>query len=232
MAKSKIIMLKFLREFRGRNSTRPVTEEAKKLNGEKDKDIVFNVFQNVSNCEKDEDAVEPVDPYASIKLQRDKTKWIILHYSPFKAVWDWVILLLVLYTAVFTPYSAAFLLNEEEIRMELNKDARTRVQNADGGRADPLVLVDLIVDLMFIADILINFRTTYVENGEVVSDKQKIAINYVKGWFLIDTIAAIPFDLLLFGSGTTEGKEIEFCEENRLMLVFADAFSTAPRLCR
>ena len=63
----------------------------------------------------------PVDPYASIKLQRDKTKWIILHYSPFKAVWDWVILLLVLYTAVFTPYSAAFLLNEEEIRMELNK---------------------------------------------------------------------------------------------------------------
>ena len=86
----------------------------------------------------------------------------------------------------------------------LDQDARTRMQNADGGRADPLVIVDLIVDLMFIADILINFRTTYVENGEVVSDKQKIAVNYVKGWFVIDTIAAIPFDLLLFGSGTTE----------------------------
>ncbi|XP_025079540.1 potassium voltage-gated channel subfamily H member 7-like [Pomacea canaliculata] len=61
---------------------------------------------------------------------------------------------------------------------------------------------------MFIADILINFRTTYVENGEVVSDKQKIAVNYVKGWFVIDTIAAIPFDLLLFGSGTTETMKI------------------------
>lgn len=38
-AKSKIIMLKVLREFRGRNSTRPVSEEAKKLNGDKDKDV-------------------------------------------------------------------------------------------------------------------------------------------------------------------------------------------------
>lgn len=36
----------------------------------------------------------------------------ILHYSPFKAVWDWIILLLVIYTAVFTPYVAAFLLKE------------------------------------------------------------------------------------------------------------------------
>ncbi|XP_076438779.1 voltage-gated inwardly rectifying potassium channel KCNH2-like [Babylonia areolata] len=200
-AKSKIIMLKFLKEFRGRNSTRPVDDEAKKLNGEKDRD-------SGSKSDREDESVVAIDPYASIKLQRDKTKWIILHYSPFKAVWDWVILLLVLYTAVFTPYYAAFLLTEEEIRMELNKHARTRMQKSDGGRADPLVIVDLIVDLMFIADILVNFRTTYVENGEVVSDKHKIAVNYVKGWFLIDTIAAIPFDLLLFGSGTTETMKI------------------------
>jgi hypothetical protein len=39
-------------------------------------------------------------------------KWTILHYSPFKAIWDWIILLLVIYTAIFTPYSAAFLLND------------------------------------------------------------------------------------------------------------------------
>ena len=46
---------------------------------------------------------------------RNLPKFIILHYSPFKAVWDWVILLLVLYTAVFTPYTAAFLLNEDKV---------------------------------------------------------------------------------------------------------------------
>ena len=39
-------------------------------------------------------------------------KWTILHYSPFKAVWDWIILILVIHTAIFTPYAAAFLLSE------------------------------------------------------------------------------------------------------------------------
>lgn len=58
---------------------------------------------------------------------------------------------------------------------------------------------------MFIIDILINFRTTYVnQNEEVVSDPAKIAIHYFKGWFLIDMVAAIPFDLLIFGSGSEE----------------------------
>ena len=137
-------------------------------------------------------------------VERSVPKFIILHYSPFKAVWDWIILLLVLYTAVFTPYVAAFLLNEDETRAKLNQDSATRLRNAETNTADPLVIIDLIVDVMFIADILINFRTTYIQNGEVITDPQKIAINYVKGWFLIDAVAAIPFDLLLFGTGTSD----------------------------
>lgn len=57
----------------------------------------------------------------------------------------------------------------------------------------------------FIVDILINFRTTYVNtNDEVVSDLAKISVHYFKGWFLIDVVAAIPFDLLLFGSQSDE----------------------------
>jgi len=124
--------------------------------------------------------------------------------SPFKAVWDWIILILVLYTAVFTPYQTAFLLNEEHSVQSLNKNAATRTQASDATKANPIVIIDLIVDLMFIIDILINFRTSYLHNGEVVMDQKKIAINYVKGWFLIDCFAAIPFDLLLFGSGTSD----------------------------
>jgi hypothetical protein len=119
-------------------------------------------------------------------------------------VWDWVVLILVLYTAVFTPYQTAFLLNEEDATMKRNRDAVTRTESPESSSANPLVIIDLIVDLMFIADILINFRTTYLHNGEVVTNQKKIAINYVKGWFVIDTIAAVPFDLLLFGSGTSD----------------------------
>ncbi|XP_069472417.1 voltage-gated inwardly rectifying potassium channel KCNH7 isoform X2 [Ambystoma mexicanum] len=136
------------------------------------------------------------DVLPEYKLQTPRiNKFTILHYSPFKAVWDWLILLLVIYTAIFTPYSAAFLLNdrEEQKRREC------------GYSCSPLNVVDLMVDIMFIIDILINFRTTYVNtNEEVVSDPAKIAIHYFKGWFLIDMVAAIPFDLLIFGSGSDE----------------------------
>lgn len=61
------------------------------------------------------------------------------------------------------------------------------------------------VDVTFVIDILINFRTTFV-NGqdEVVSHPGRIAIHYLTGWFLIDLVAAIPFDLLLVGSDTDE----------------------------
>ncbi|XP_063789695.1 potassium voltage-gated channel subfamily H member 7 isoform X2 [Pseudophryne corroboree] len=136
------------------------------------------------------------DVLPEYKLQTPRmNKFTILHYSPFKAVWDWLILLLVIYTAIFTPYSAAFLLNDLE-------EQRRR---ACGYSCNPLNVVDLMVDIMFIIDILINFRTTYVnQNEEVVSDPAKIAIHYFKGWFLIDMVAAIPFDLLIFGSGSDE----------------------------
>ncbi|CAH1238966.1 KCNH7 [Branchiostoma lanceolatum] len=147
------------------------------------------------------------DVLPEYKLQSPRIhRWTILHYSPFKAVWDWIILLLVIYTAVFTPYVAAFLLNEDEARAKMNRDPDTRRDYGPSNRyGDPLVIVDLIVDVMFIIDILINFRTTYVnKNDEVVSHPGKIAVHYFKGWFLIDVVAAIPFDLLLFGSETDE----------------------------
>ncbi len=61
------------------------------------------------------------------------------------------------------------------------------------------------MDIMFIVDILINFRTTYVNaNEEVVSHPAKIAVHYFKGWFFIDMVAAIPFDLLIFEGGSEE----------------------------
>ncbi|MEE6521843.1 hypothetical protein FKM82_020176, partial [Ascaphus truei] len=136
------------------------------------------------------------DVLPEYKLQAPRIhRWTILHYSPFKAVWDWLILLLVIYTAIFTPYSAAFLLNDQE--EERNWEC--------GYSCNPLNIVDLIVDIMFIVDIIINFRTTYVNaNDEVVSHPAKIAIHYFKGWFLIDMVAAIPFDLLIYRTGSDE----------------------------
>ncbi|XP_030747357.1 potassium voltage-gated channel subfamily H member 2 isoform X2 [Sitophilus oryzae] len=139
------------------------------------------------------------DVLPEYKLQNPRIHhYTILHYSPFKAVWDWIILILVMYTAIFTPYVAAFLLGEPDFNNRKSKKYSE----------DPIVIIDLIVDVTFIIDILINFRTTYVSgNDEIVSDPGKIAIHYLKGWFLIDLVAAVPFDLLFFGSNTDEDSQ-------------------------
>ena len=75
------------------------------------------------------------DVLPECKLQSPRIhKWIILHYSPFKAVWDWIILLLVIYTAIFTPYVATFLLNEQEVARQNNQNQYD----------SPIVIIDLI----------------------------------------------------------------------------------------
>ncbi|KAG7231774.1 hypothetical protein INR49_010395 [Caranx melampygus] len=85
------------------------------------------------------------DVLPEYKLQAPRIhKWTVLHYSPFKAVWDWLILLLVIYTAILTPYSAAFLLNDQE------EQPCTAVVTP----ALRSTWSTLIVDIMFIIDIL------------------------------------------------------------------------------
>ncbi|NWR42895.1 KCNH8 protein, partial [Regulus satrapa] len=47
------------------------------------------------------------------------------------------------------------------------------------------------------ADIILNFRTTYVsKSGQVIFEARSICIHYVTTWFIIDLIAALPFDVL------------------------------------
>nr|XP_043874006.1 potassium voltage-gated channel subfamily H member 6-like isoform X1 [Solea senegalensis]XP_043874007.1 potassium voltage-gated channel subfamily H member 6-like isoform X1 [Solea senegalensis] len=176
---------------RGPECHSPPTPRMELLSPSKVKDCSQNVKEKVTQVLSLESDVLP-----EYKLQVPETTWwILLHYSPFKAFWDWLILLLVLYTAVFTPYSAAFLLDE-------HGDVR---QKTCGYTCDPLNVADLMVDVLFIVDIVINLRTTYVDqNDEVVTQPSHIAKHYVKGWFAIDLLAAIPFDLLIFRSGSDE----------------------------
>ncbi|XP_037044043.1 potassium voltage-gated channel subfamily H member 6 isoform X3 [Bradysia coprophila] len=141
------------------------------------------------------------DVLPEYKLQSPRIhRWTVLHYSPFKAVWDWIILILVMYTAIFTPYVAAFLLGETDYNQTSNYNQKKSEKFLN---ASAIVIIDLVVDVTFVIDILINFRTTFV-NGqdEVVSHPGRIAVHYLSGWFLIDLVAAIPFDLLLVNSDT------------------------------
>lgn len=88
------------------------------------------------------------DVLPEYKLQSPRIhKWTILHYSPFKAVWDWIILLLVMYTAIFTPYVAAFVLSDPDYNTRKNK------KYSD----DPIVIIDFIGEFIIKAYYFILF---------------------------------------------------------------------------
>ena len=116
-------------------------------------------------------------------------KCTIHHESVFKATWDWFVLALVLYTSIEIPYEAALFTKETE-----SKGIWEKISSGE-----PREVVNLLVDLMFIIDILINFRTTYVDKNSdiVISAPRKIAVHYLESWFIVDFVAAIPFDYFI-----------------------------------
>ena len=53
---------------------------------------------------------------------------------------------------------------------------------------------DIVIDLLFICDLILNFFTTYVDDkGDLVTSPKTIRVHYLKGWFAIDFVAAIPY---------------------------------------
>jgi hypothetical protein len=57
------------------------------------------------------------------------------------------------------------------------------------------------IDVCFGIDIFLTFNTSYSETDAMLEiyDRKKIAIYYIKGWFIIDVISIIPFDFMLQG---------------------------------
>ncbi|UJR08632.1 hypothetical protein I4U23_012891 [Adineta vaga] len=146
-------------------------------------------------------------PGTTASSRRIGQRFIILHYSPFKAVWDWVVILLVLYTGIITPYTISFLSEEDQKRANLNAQAVTREFNRERTSNHVLVLIDVLVDTVFILDILISFRTTFVlkETNEVITNPILIARHFViDSWrrFGADILGALPWDILFYGNGS------------------------------
>ena len=57
---------------------------------------------------------------------------------------------------------------------------------------------DYIIDLCFIFDIIVNFRSCYIDSrtDELVEDPKMITKNYLKGRFWVDLVASCNFDLI------------------------------------
>jgi hypothetical protein len=106
-----------------------------------------------------------------IKLDMDT----IQDNSKFRTTWDSLALVLLLVTCIVVPYQVAFV---HTVRFSGS-------------------VVVYLLDLFFLIDLFLNFRTSYRHQGSDVSDKGRIAHHYLRTFFVIDLVAALPLDILL-----------------------------------
>ena len=61
-----------------------------------------------------------------------------------------------------------------------------------------MTIVNVVIDICFFIDILINFNTVIFNDDYVkIENRRTIAKEYLCGWFLIDFMAIIPVDLII-----------------------------------
>ena len=84
---------------------------------------------------------------------------------------------LLIYVAIVAPYRIGF-----------NSDAEGNWK-----------VWETILDMLFILDLFVNFRTGYYLEDEEVMDSWRVAKHYLKTWFILDFLSSIPFDLMEAG---------------------------------
>ncbi|MBF0099822.1 MAG: cyclic nucleotide-binding domain-containing protein [Desulfobacterales bacterium] len=60
---------------------------------------------------------------------------------------------------------------------------------------------DILITIIFLLDILFNFRTAFFKDGELIIDISVIRIHYLSSWLIVDVFAAFPFDVIAFSLG-------------------------------
>lgn len=93
-----------------------------------------------------------------------------------KERWDWFVLLLVVYTAISVPFSLSF------------------YAFTDWDVSKVGFIGDILVDICYIMDIFVSWRTTYYNReGVLVTDKKLARKKYIRTWFAIDVVASFPY---------------------------------------
>ena len=97
---------------------------------------------------------------------------VIMPNSKIKNFWNIIMMLLVVYTGLYIPYKTAFI--DES--------------------PDYVNYIELSIDSLFVVDILMNFISAFEDRDKNIEFRlSRIAINYLKTWFIFDVVSCIPF---------------------------------------
>jgi hypothetical protein len=154
---------------------------------------------------KTQEAQEETDVLTAedIELEAIARSWFFHPNLPTRTAWDLVQVVLLLYLLVVVPLRIAFGLEVEF--------------------GSPTFWFDAAVDVYFIVDIFMNFRTGYYDTrGVLVIKYSTIAKNYLKTWFVLDVVTCLPVSyVMMIIKNNTEsagaGKEVRAFKILRLL---------------
>ncbi|QDZ21193.1 ion transport protein [Chloropicon primus] len=130
---------------------------------------------------KEEPKIRMVGPLRTKSVIKRYTTEVWDPRSTGRLRWDAVVVVCVLYNCLVLPFRIGF--GDDEF--------------------GPLSVLELMVDVMFITDIFVNFRTGYFtfdrEEDEyiLVLKQPQAAYHYARTWFFFDLVSSLPVDLLL-----------------------------------
>lgn len=120
--------------------------------------------------------------------------------SPFMRRWDLMSIFLLVFVMFVTPFEVAYLTTSLNTLFFLNR----------------------IVDIFFISDMVLQFFLMYrdEEKGVLVKDQKQIIRQYIRGWFWIDLVAVLPFDMVGVIASSDEMNNLKVLRIARLLRLF------------
>ncbi|HRP67972.1 MAG TPA: ion transporter [Turneriella sp.] len=80
-------------------------------------------------------------------------------------------------------------------------------------------IINFVYPILFGSDIILTFFTTITVDGQEITSKRTIALKYLRSWFIVDLLAAVPFDLIF-----TQGWPSEASNMARSLRLFSPRY--------
>lgn len=121
----------------------------------------------------------------------------------FRQRWDIVQAVFLLYIAVVVPYRIGF--NDASRPWEF------------------WFCIELFIDMYFIVDLVLNFRTAvFTQDGDLEHNPKLVAIIYLRSWFIIDFVSTVPLSYIEYLPGmddSEQGRVLKIARLARLLKI-------------
>ena len=165
-----------------------------------DSSYVRDEGEELEDQEEDEstDVSGNSDSGESQQATDDHQKLLFSGSGVFVKWWNNIIIILAMYNSILIPLQLFY--------------ADMGHSKIDPDTGQVVAFIDACVDLLFLVDIIIRFRTTFLDPKQSIEirDPHIIAKKYLKGSFFIDFISSVPFNSLISTSSTVLAFFLDF----------------------